>query len=100
MRRYGGGMEFFMLKNCLSMKKAKYKGYLFEYSLFSGTASVDGEEHTCYSVHASVRGNGYFDEATVCDITSCRETAETIFRQIADGKVDPCTLSDVIEDMI
>jgi len=40
------------------------------------------------------------DARTVCDVTSLRAEADRIFQYIADGLVTPCTLVDILSDML
>ena len=89
-------MTEFLLKS----ETKRLRGYRFEYCLFEDNTSVDGITYPCYSVYASVSGKGYFDEATVRDVSADRSTAERVFGEIVRGRAAPCTLADVIEDMI
>ena len=40
------------------------------------------------------------DIAIVSDITADRAYAEELYRKIADGSVLPCTLADILSDML
>ena len=59
-------------------------------------------ERTYYSIAVTLIGEApYSAEARLIkDITGDADTAECLFRKIADGTVTPCTLTDVLEDAL
>lgn len=65
------------------------------------TESADGGR-ICYSVAAALLPSAapHEDACIVHDITGDAGEASRIFRLIADGCVTPCTLEDVLSDML
>ncbi len=55
-----------------------------------------------YAIAAAIFSEdaGETDAVLIEDITSCRHTAQALFRQIKEGAVTPCTLADVLEDLL
>ncbi len=55
-----------------------------------------------YSIYTSVKNQetGYFDEATIYNLTSLENVAKDFLSLIAHGSVTPMTLLDIAEDYL
>ena len=58
------------------------------------------ENRTCYSVSVTVTCGSESESAYAFDITGIRDCAESIFDTVCAGTVTPCTLYDILEDML
>lgn len=67
--------------------------HLYRSQIYSDSREAFGIEITC--LYDGKRDHSYFD-----DITSNRERALEIFNILSDNLVTPCTLSDILEDIL
>lgn len=81
----------YIIKECI---KAVTEDMSVNYTLFG----VQSDSVTAYSVKVSIIGSD--ESATVNDVTSSEETADRFYRMIVDGRVTPCTLQCITEDLI
>ena len=59
------------------------------------------EDCSFFSIAVTMFRDGLPDDMRfVEDFTRTPETAQSLFRQITDGTVTPCTLCDVLEDLL
>ena len=59
------------------------------------------EDASCFSMAVSLfRDGAPEDMRFIEDFTRDPETAQTLFSKITDGTVTPCTLCDVLEDLL
>ncbi len=70
---------------------------LLVYSLLRSKTS----EASLYSVGVTLYDrDGQNDAALVTDVTGNDEEAAALFQKLVDGTVTPCTLTDVLEDLL
>ena len=79
-------------------KKKSAKGIRLEYSLLKSKRTLCGDE--IYSIKIESIQNGATDYKLAFDISRDRNTATCIFDCIVAGKVTPCTLFDILEDIL
>ena len=77
-------------------------GFEFLYRLSVSETVYDEGKYPSYSVYASIKNDsdGYYDEVTVCNLTSIENVALDFFRLISEGTATPMTLIDIAEDYI
>ena len=68
------------------------------YTLFTSTADYDGRK--CYSLTVTAETDDEITSSTAHDITRRRKGAIRYFRMITRGLVTPCTLFDVLENIL
>ena len=69
--------------------------------LISNLMYTEEADHACFSIAVSLFSDGTADDMRLIeDFTRDPETAHTLFLQITDGTVTPCTLCDVLEDLL
>ena len=72
-----------------------------QWTLTSVLSETTSAKHKYYSITVAVGQNTEAEDiCTISDITGDTAEAERIFRIIADGCVMPCTLEDVISDIL
>lgn len=76
----------------------EWEGYTITYRL--SETMGEGKCRTIYSVSVSIRKDSYFDEKTAYDITRIRQKALWIFDMLWKNTVTPCTLTDVLEELL
>lgn len=84
-------------------EKTKCEGALeFLYRLGVSELEYDEVFFPSYSIYTSVKNKetGYFDEATLYDLTSRENVAKEFLSLIVHGSVTPMTLLDIAEDYI
>lgn len=79
---------------CIRQHNIAPDGLKLQYSLYE--AHLASEDRLSYSIVVSSDD----DSACADDITSLRETAVHIFEAVSNGEVTPCTLFDVLEDIL
>jgi len=72
--------------------------FILQYVLYANPLS--SEQRYAYSIFASCTYHEESESAYAYDITSLRETADHIFDLICRGLVTPCTLFDVLENLL
>jgi len=77
---------------------AEREGYTMTYVLTETTAQ--GDFGSFFSITVSIRKNGYFDTASAYDITRIRNKALDLFHLLMENAVTPCTLTDVLTDLL
>ena len=77
--------------------RTEVEGYRLTYALFQRELSRGGRS---YSIGVSIVGGRVPDRALARDVARTRSAALALFAKIADGLVTPCTLFDVLEDML
>ena len=73
-------------------------GFHLAYALYRRKLSVRGEH--AYSIAVRISSPGYADSAFACDVTRSRTRAVRLFDAVTRGLVTPCTLFDVLEDLL
>ena len=68
------------------------------YELYRGVLTA--ENRSCFSVAVNCIFNGENDTSFAYDISSLRDSAESVFDQLCSGMVTPCTLFDVLENLL
>lgn len=69
--------------------------------LISNLLHTAQEDHSCYSIAVSLFRDGESEDMRLIeDFTRDPETAVSLFLQITAGTVTPCTLCDVLEDLL
>ena len=68
------------------------------YTLYHKILADEGR--SSYSVSVSVTCGGENESAYAIDITSLHDCAVAIFDAVCTGTVTPCTLYDILEDML
>ncbi len=69
--------------------------------LISNLLYTEGEEYACYSIAVSLFRDGKADDMRLVeDVTRDQKTAQSLFYRITDGTVTPCTLCDMLEDLL
>jgi len=58
------------------------------------------EERYCYSISVSMTEGAEWQSEYAYDISSCEESSVEIFTIISEGEVFPCTLLEVLEDIL
>ena len=79
-------------------QKKSVKGIFLEYSLLKTKCTLCGD--VIYSLRIESTQNGVTDYKLAFDISRDRSTATCIFNSIVSGKVTPCTLFDILEDIL
>ena len=69
-----------------------------EYRLYETGFLIDRRH--AYSIAVTAVSSDDCDQLCVCDVTRIKRRALSLFRLIADGLVTPCTLTDVLEDLL
>lgn len=91
--------ELHVLRNAGEITKTtEREGYAITYRL-SETAG-EGRCNSIFSVTITIRKDGYFDEKTAFDITRIRQKALWIFDTLQKHDVTPCTLTEVLEELL
>ncbi len=69
--------------------------------LISNLLHTEGEDHACFSIAVSLFRDGQPDDMRLVeDFTRDPQMAQSLFCRITDGTVTPCTLCDVLEDLL
>lgn len=69
--------------------------------LISNLLYTAKEDFSCFSIAVTLFRNGEPEDMRLIeDFTRNPETAQSLFRKITDGTVTPCTLCDVLEDLL
>lgn len=68
------------------------------YTLFRSLRKSSGR--FVYSLSVQLSSNGKSESSFVYDITRTRSRADELFTIICEGTVTPCTLSDILEDIL
>ncbi len=71
---------------------------LLTYRLFRSLRRSSGR--FVYSISVQLSSNVTSESSFVYDITRTRSRAEELFTIIYEGTVTPCTLSDILEDIL
>lgn len=91
--------ELHMPRNTDNITKTmEWEGYTITYRL--SETEGEGKYKTIYSVSVSIRKDSYFDEKTAFDITRIRQKALWIFNMLWKNTVTPCTLIEVLEELL
>ncbi len=71
-------------------------------TLISTLMRNDTASHSFFSIAVSLFApdTGRNDARMIENVTTDGKTAEELFRRITEGTVTPCTLSDVLEDLL
>ena len=77
--------------------RAEFAGYRLTYDLFQRELPRGGHS---YSIGVSIVGGRVPDRALARDVARTRSRALSLFAKICEGLVTPCTLFDVLEDML
>jgi hypothetical protein len=69
--------------------------------LISNLLYTEGETDACFSIAVSLFRDGKAEDMRLVeDFTRDQKTAHALFDRITDGTVTPCTLCDVLEDLL
>lgn len=68
------------------------------YTLFRSLRKSSGR--FVYSLSVKLLSSGTSESSFVYDITRTRSRADELFTIICEGTVTPCTLSDILEDIL
>ncbi len=79
-------------------REAEAAGYRLTYSLYRSAFSVDGEH--IYSLSVRIRDLFSEETAFAYDVSRQRGRALRLFELVSRGLVTPCTLYDVLEDLL
>ena len=90
-------MAYYQFKQIKHQKKS-VKGIRLEYSLLKTKCTLCGD--AIYSLRIKSTQNGVSDYKLAFDISRDRNTAMSIFDCIVAGKVTPCALFDILEDIL
>ena len=82
----------------IQFRSADVEDLHLEYRLYESRQTAD--RRRCYAISAAVLSHGDREEVCVCDVTRTKRRALSLFRLICDGLVTPCTLTDVLEDLL
>ena len=85
-------------KKCIRKETRKADGYTIDYILWESRGS--GEFGTIYSVTVSSTKDSCSHEKTAYDITRNRVRALSLFDLLVRNTVTPCTILDVLEDIL
>lgn len=71
-------------------------------TLISTLVRNDTAQHPFFSIAVTLfaPNTGRNDARMIENVTTDGNTAEELFRRITEGTVTPCTLSDVLEDLL
>ena len=83
---------------CIKKEIRETDGFLICYSLTEREGK--GEFGSIYSVTVSVKKGLYSDEKTAYDITRELGRAEELFQLLVRNTVMPCTLLEILEDIL
>ena len=72
--------------------------YHLSYALYRSGFTVNGEH--VYSLSVTIQSLRETENAFACDVTRSRSRALSLFETISRGLVTPCTLYDILEDML
>ena len=86
-----------MRKKPVARRRAVLAGYRLVYALYRTRMKSGGFS---YSLTVTVRGTGSPETAAVSDIARSRAAAAVLFDRIADARVTPCALKDVLEELL
>lgn len=70
---------------------------LIKESVFDAETGAPRSSYTCLIITVT---DGESDTALLRDVSSRKDTAKALFSSLVSGAVTPCTVYDVIEDMI
>lgn len=79
-------------------KSIKVDEMLLTYRLFRSLRRSSGR--FVYSISVQLSSNGKSESSFVYDITRTRSRADELFTIICNGTVTPCTMSDILEDIL
>ena len=82
----------------ISEKETNTDNLRLTYTLFQSKHKRSGRH--IYSVGISVSDGDCVDSNFVYDITRLKTKAESIFKLLYENTVTPCTLNDVLEDIL
>jgi len=87
-------------KNCKRIREetVETEGFEITYSLFERRG--EGEFGTVFSVTVSIEKGGVREEKTAFDITRRKNKACGIFELLVRNTVTPCTLCEVLSDIL
>ena len=80
----------------IDTRSAVTHGYRLTYRLIG----IPCRRGISYSLSVKIESEDGADEAAVHDIARSRADADRLFHAVADGLVTPCTLADVLEDLL
>lgn len=83
---------------CRRTETRNAEGYEISYTLTEMCG--EGVFATVFSVTVSVKKGTYSDEASAWDITRDRVRAEELFDLLVRNTVTPCTLRDILSDIL
>ena len=81
----------------VSVRRAAVPGYSIMYILYRTKRKSGGAS---YSLTVTISSGTETASASAADISRSRERADEIFNAAADGKVTPCALKDVLEELL
>lgn len=84
--------------NILSSADKEMSGITVNYRLYC--SRIDSENRDSYSVSVTSCFNNNTETVLAKDISSERERASEIFSLISENFVTPCTLFDILEDIL
>lgn len=79
-------------------RTTEYEGYTITCRL--SETRGEGKFRSIFSVTVTIRKGSYIDEKTAFDITRNRQKALWIFDMLWKNNVTPCTLTEVLEDLL
>ncbi|MBE6625768.1 MAG: hypothetical protein E7628_01110 [Ruminococcaceae bacterium] len=82
----------------IKYKKTTVEEIFLEYSLLKSKYILSC--NTVYSVRVDATQNGVTEYKLAFDITRKLKTAKQIFDILVNGNVTPCTMFDVLEDIL
>ena len=82
----------------ISQKSIHVEEFDLVYSLFKSKKRSLGRY--VYSIEISVSDGNNVESNFVYDVTRLKKRAETIFHLLCENAVTPCTLCDVLEDIL
>ena len=69
--------------------------------LVSALLKTTGENGIFYSILVTLAMPGDAGDSCLAeDVSRCRSSAEALFARLVEGTVTPCTLKDVLEDLL
>ena len=82
----------------LAVRRETLPGFRLVYVLYR--TKLKSDAGYAYSVTLSITGEYGSETAAVSDLTRSREEAERLFGLLADEKVTPCAVGDVLEEIL
>lgn len=92
-------------KDMIQVKSVKEQGLLLDYylTLRSHSFKTGNIRFVCYGVRIVMKSqndNSFIEENTVNNIFSSKAKALEFIYHLADERVVPCTLEDIVSDML